>query len=100
MLEMNTYSLDGELAGYPPAARGAAVVTSPPAAKARSLRAGPLKMRLNPLVRTSRVLPLTTLETACPASQGSPFTIHGVTSGWIWEPVGASGVIHWVIFGM
>src|ERR1019366_2020942 len=97
---MNTYSLDGEFAGNPPAARGATVVTIPPATKAMSWRASPLKMRLNPLVRTSRVFPFTTLETACPASQGLPFTNQGVTSGWNWEPWGASGVIHWFILGM
>ena len=76
------------------------MVTFPPAAKAKSLRAGPLKIRLNPLVKTNSVFPLTAVETACPASQGLPFTTHGVTSGCIWEPVGASGVIHWSKLGM
>src|ERR1019366_868920 len=60
----------------------------------------PVKTTLNPLHRTSNVLPsgLATVVTACPASQDG----LAVRSGFIGpkrEPGGASGVICWPILG-
>src|ERR1017187_4903417 len=60
----------------------------------------PVKTTLNPLHRTSSVLPsgLATVVTACPASQDG----LAVRSGFIGskrEPGGASGVVCWAPFG-